>query len=370
MDFNFKNNTDFLNLLKAKENQILERTTDEIQESEGFKAIRAGLKSMIKNNAFNGARLILFKEDDIIKLRLENLGDFNQLFSSDDFTYHQKLELNGSLNTISKERVELIKDGNKARKEYSEISKNNYVVFLLLKNNLNYFIKGDDESESIFFSLEDLNRFNERKSINEINEVLTEYQISLEKNQNHYKKFFIELSHLKSLHTDLGSTSELKEFIKHNCHLVRNKPENTFRDDLHNFLSFNLRVSQVKEFLLDNKKRLDIYLYDEFGEVYLVEVKWVGISVHQDGKKIATRGFEAKDITPDAINQTLNYLDELDKMKQNIVRAYLVVFDARKENLPDTGDNFDSSKLDAIQQRHYPKFMKIKDLRVINYHPS
>ena len=370
MDFNFENNADFLNLLKVKENQILEKTSDDIQESEGFKAIRAGLKSMLKNNPFNGARLILFNEEEIFKLKLENVGDFNQLFSSEDFTYHQKLELNGSLDIISKERVELPKDSNNARKTYSELSKEKYVVFFLLNNSVNYFIKGEDESESIFFSLEDLNRFNERKSINHIKEVLVDYQTSLEKNQNHYKKFFIELSHLKSLYVDLKSPIGLKDFIKDYCHLVRNKPENTFRDDLHNFLKSNLRVSQVKEFLLDNKKRLDIYLYDEFGEVYLVEVKWVGVSIHQDGKKIATRGFEAKDINPDAINQTLNYLDELHKMKQNIMRAYLVVFDARKEDLPDTGDNFDDSKLNETQRFHYSKFEKLKDLRVKNYHPS
>lgn len=370
MDFNFENNANFLNILKAKENQILDRTSDDIQDSEGFKAIRAGLKSMIKNNAFNGARLILFKEEELVKLKLEDIGDFNQLYASDDFTYHQKLELNGSLITISKERFELIKDSNKARKDYSEMSKSDYVVFLLLKDSLNYFIKGDDESESIFFSLDDLNKFNERKSISKINEVLIEYQNSLNTNQNHYKKFFIELSHLKSLHSDSKPTSDVKDFIKDNCHLVRNKPENTFRDDLHNFLNLNLKVSQVKEFLLDSKKRLDIYLYDEFGEVYLVEVKWVGISIHQDGKKIATKGFEATDINPNAIHQTLNYLDELYKMKQNIIRAYLVVFDARKEDLPDTGDNFDVSKLDGIQKLHYPKFLKIKDLRVKNYHPS
>jgi len=68
--------------------------------------------------------------------------------------------------------------------------------------------------------------------------------------------------------------------------------------------------------------------------------------------------------------QALDYLEELDNKGENIVRAYLVVFDARKDDLKDTGDNFDDSKLTPIQQKHFRKFEKIKDLRVKNTHPS
>jgi hypothetical protein len=63
-------------------------------------------------------------------------------------------------------------------------------------------------------------------------------------------------------------------------------------------------------------------------------------------------------------------LEELDNKRENIVRAYLVVFDARKEDLPDTVENFDKSKLNEIQLKQYRKFEKIKDLRVKNFHPS
>ncbi len=368
MDFNFENNTDFLNLLKAKENQILDRTTDEIQESEGFKIVFAGLKSMLKSNAFNGAKLILISEPEISNVTLEGINSFNDLFASADFAYNHIISIDRKISVTSKERKELPKDSNDARKYFSELSKKGDVVFLLIKNKVNYFIKGIDKSESPFFSLADVNKYNEKRDISEINEVLEQYQESL-RDRKHYCKFFIELSHIKSLHKDLMSTDEEKKFISDYKHILRNKPEDTFREDLRQFLSFNLKVSQVKEFLLENMRRLDIYLYDEYGEIYLIEVKWVGQSVHQTGKKLGTT-YDSKDITPNAFVQALDYLEELDNKGENIVRAYLIVFDARKETLDDTGKGFDNTSLSPIQTKHFRKFEKIKDLRVSNIHPS
>lgn len=367
MDFNFEN-TDFLNLIKNKENQILDRTTDEIQESEGFKIVFAGLKSMVQNNAFNGAKVILIKETEIINVNIDEINDFNNLFADAQFSYNQLITVDTKISITSVERCELPKESNEARGYYSNISKQGNVVFLLIKYKVNYFIKGVDKSESLFFSLADVNKYNERKDISQINDVLQQYQESL-KDRKNYCKFFIELSHLKSLHKDLSSTDEEKKFISDYKHLLRNKPEDTFRDDLRQFLSFNLKVSQVKEFLLENMRRLDIYLYDDFGEIYLIEVKWVGQSVHQNGKKLGTV-YEAKNIAPDAFYQTLDYLEELDNKGQNIVRAFLVVFDARKYDLDDTGKDFDESILTNIRKKHYRKFEKVQDLRVKNFHPS
>ncbi|MFY7845939.1 MAG: hypothetical protein ACOVQV_12525, partial [Chryseobacterium gambrini] len=207
-----------------------------------------------------------------------------------------------------------------------------------------------------------------KKDISQINDVLIQYQESL-RDRKFYCKFFIGLSHLKSLHKDLNEPNDEKTFISNYKHLLRNKPENTFRDDLRQFLSFNLKISQVKEFILENMRRLDIYLYDEYGEIYLIEVKWVGQSVHNAGKKIGT-SYDSNDINPDAFVQALDYLEELDNKGENIVRAYLVVFDARKDNLDDTGKDFDSSVLTPTQTKYYRKFEKIKDLRVRNFHPS
>ncbi|WP_316795208.1 hypothetical protein [Pedobacter agri] len=369
MDFNFKDNQKFLNLLKSKEKEILEKTSDNIQDSDGFKIVFAGLKSMLKNNDFHGSKLICIAEDDILAVQIEEISAFDDLFANKDFTYHHRVVLDRELKFLEGERVKLPEDSNYARKTFSELSaQGNMVVFLLLKGKINYFIKGKDKSESLFFSLADVNNYNKKKEISEINEVLAQYQEQL-KDRKNYCKFFIELSHLKSLHVDLKSTQELYDFTTENKDVLRNKPEDTFRDDLREFLKFNLRISQIKEYLLENMQRLDIYIYDDFGEVYLIEVKWVGRSIHRNGKKIGT-AFGEKDINPDAFKQTLNYLDLLAQKGQNIVRAYLVVFDARKDDLQDTGSNLNHQILSLVEKRQLRKFEKMKDLRVRNIHPS
>ncbi len=369
MNFDFGNNPDFLNLIKTKENQILDRTRDEIQESEGFKIIFANLKSMLRENAFNGVKLIMIKESEIMNITLnDNIRDFNELFSEKNFVYNQIISIDKDINIILAEREELPSNSSEARQYFSGLSKDGNIAFLLLQNKINYFIKGSDKSESPFFSLADVKKYNEKKDISQINDVLSQYQENL-KDRKTYCKFFIELSHLKSLHLDLMPKIEEKTFINDFKHLLRNKPEDTFREDLRQFLSYNLKVSQVKEFLLENMQRLDIYLYDEYGEIYLIEVKWVGESVHQNGKKIGTK-FNSKNIDPNAFLQTLNYLELLYNKGENIVRAYLIVFDARKTNLDDTGKNFDTTSLTETQFINYRKFEKIRDLRVINFHPS
>lgn len=361
-------NKEFSNFLKRKKRKILEKTTDNIQESNGFKTLYAGLKSMISNNAYKGQRIISIAEDDIVNIKFENIPDFNDLFASDEFTYYQKLTLDSSLNFIDYERTRIPDDSGEVRRNLAELSTKGNVIFVLLHDKINYFIKGIDKTESIFFTLSDMNRFNEKKNISQIEEVISIYQKELYERRN-YSKFFIELSHLKSLRIDLSSIDNERDFIIKYKHLLRNKPEDSFRDDLRDFLKFHLKVHQVKEYLLENLKRLDIYLYDEFGEIYLIEVKWVGLSVHQEGKKLGT-SYKDSDINPKAFIQALDYLEELDSNGQNIVRAYLAVFDGRKENLVDTGNNFDKSILNAVQLKNYNKLCKLKDIRVINKHPN
>lgn len=369
MDFNFKENKDFLNLLKSKEQEIREETSDNIKESDGFKIVFSGLKSMLKNNDFHGSKLICITEKHLLAIQIEEISAFDDLFADTNFSYNQKVLLDNQLRVISGERLRLPDDSNEAREEFSQLSeREKMVVFLLIKGKINYFIKGKDKSESLFFSLADVNKYNKKKEISEINEVLEQYEEQL-KDRKSYCKFFIELSHLKSLHVDLKSTLSVANFISENKHILRNKPEDTFRDDLRKFLEFNLRISQIKEYMLENFQRLDIYLYDDFGEAYLIEVKWVGRSIHQDGKRLGT-SYAEKDINPDAFEQTLTYLDLLALKGHNIVRAYLIVFDARKDDLPDTGANLDALRLKDNQKRQLRKLQKVKDLRVKNIHPS
>jgi len=369
MDLNFKDNKGFQKLIKDKQAQILDKANDGIQESDGFKIIFANLKTMLADNAFASSKVIRISEASLLQTTLESIGRTpNELFADHQFKTNQIIDIDNTLNIISAERQRLPDDSNAARHQFAEMSRQGNVVFFLIENKINYFIQGSDKSESLFFSLEDVRRYNEKKEINRIDEVFSSYQQNLLERDT-YCKFFIELSHLKSLRNDLGSTLEEKKFVGANKHLLRNRPEDTFRNDLKKFLELNLKIASVKEFLLENLQRLDIYLYDEYGEIYLIEVKWVGQSIHQTGKKLGT-SFSQKDIDPNAFIQTLDYLKLLHVNGRNIVKAYLVVFDARKENLPDTGKDFDSSILTSEQEPHFRKFEKAADFRVVNIHPS
>jgi len=370
MDFNFKDNIDFKSLLKTKQYLILNQTTNEVIESQNYKLLFANIKSLIKNNAFKGSKVILIKNELLTFINSLESEAINKLFSSILFATSDILEVNEKFHIIDNVKEELPQKTHEARKFFLQLSNSGYLVFHLLETYVNTFINGDEFPESLFLSLAEKKRHILKKDISQLGEAFEQYREKL-KDQPVYCKFFIPKSHLASYHKDSSSTEGLKKFIINNAHILNNKCEDKFREDLRIFLKENLFISViVKEYILESKKRLDIFLVDDYGEnFYLIEVKWVGESINPSGKKVAT-SFKKKDINPNAFFQTLNYLDELDRKGENIVRAYLVVFDARKEELGDTGKDFDDSFLTDTQTKHYRKFEKIKDLRVKNLHPS
>ena len=95
----------------------------------------------------------------------------------------------------------------------------------------------------------------------------------------------------------------------------------------------------------------------------------MGISIHPLGQKIGT-SYQAEDINPNAVIQTVDYIRQLNNENKNIKLAYLAVFDARYEDLPDTVEVFDEKLLIEDLGKYYPRFKKIADFRVINQHPS
>ncbi|MBP1615733.1 MAG: hypothetical protein H6Q13_3181, partial [Bacteroidetes bacterium] len=191
------------------------------------------------------------------------------------------------------------------------------------------------------------------------------------KSRDVYNKFFVSKSHLLSLKTDMGSQLDDKKYIYDNKQLLENKPEDKFREDLRFFLSEKLKANFLsKEYILENFKRLDIFILDESGyELYLIEVKWVGISINPSGKKTGT-SYSERDIVPNAVKQTVGYLRQLFDEQKNIKLGYLAVFDARKEDLPDTGNSINNLCFENEDAIHFRKFRKIADFRVLNEHPA
>ncbi|MBK7957214.1 MAG: hypothetical protein IPK03_03350 [Bacteroidetes bacterium] len=173
--------------------------------------------------------------------------------------------------------------------------------------------------------------------------------------------------HLKNAQT---INSDQSTFLDENSQLLENKPEDRFRESLRAFLVENMRNDILfgKEYILESLKRLDINIFDDYGDLYFIEVKWVGLSVHSEGNKIGTK-YDHDDINPAAINQSLKYIRELVEKDQTIKIGYLAVFDAREQDLKDTFTNFDLSSIDNENQKYYTNFKKI-GFRVKTFTPN
>ncbi|WP_281310746.1 hypothetical protein [Flavobacterium flavigenum] len=360
-------------LIREKKEQIYKRTGDDFSENDNFKKLLVVLHSYRNNNIFQKEyKTILIKKIEIENLSTDIAVKVDLCLKGIDAVASNHLVIDRNAYLISSENS-TYSNGTEARKTYLELSKD-YCVFFINPSGIHYFIDGIDVGDTIFFTPQDYDRFSELKDVNKIIEVLDEYRKNLEL-RDVYRKFFVLNTGKRALHQHLakGSATEksYEDFLLKNQQLLNNVPEDIFREDLRLFLKTKLNAKVLgKELVLENFKRLDIFIYDEYGDLYFLEVKWVGISIHRTGQKITTE-YTASDINPNAVIQTLGYLKELNEKKERIKMGYLAVFDARKNNVTatDTVAHFDDSVLAVDLQPYYRRFFKIPDFKVINKHP-
>ncbi len=373
MNFNFKTDKDFLSILLQKRAAIIAKTSIDIREINQFKELHASLITYVKNNNFNDFKAILIEKEEIKNLPSDFYLALERQLNLEDSVVSNFIYLNRDLAIIKKERnFSYNSDSETARKHYRTLSLK-YIVFLLQpEHNVSLFIDGEDYIQGIFLTPKDIQSYIAKKSIADLPLLLDEYRLHLKKRDT-YSKFFISKSHLKSLRHDLQSDLAEDKFIHEYRHLLENTPEDRFREDLRYFLQSRLKANLLaKEYILQNFRRLDIFIIDESGfELYLVEVKWVGECISNDGKRISNTSFDEKDICPAAVIQSVKYIHQLALEKKNIKLGFLVVFDARKnQNLNDTCNNFNQSILDEDDKKYFSRFKKIPDFKVENLHPS
>ena len=131
-----------------------------------------------------------------------------------------------------------------------------------------------------------------------------------------------------------------------------------------------MKVFVYREVVLENLERLDIELMDEGGnDLYFIEIKWVGESIGPQGDSIGTSYNASPRINPDAVKQVLNYIRELLNENKNFKIGYLAVFDARKNDLPDTGEGISENDVPKDLIEYFPRFIKLPDFRVKNINP-
>lgn len=371
MKTRFSQNANFKDLLKRNQYAIVEAALNGLESTDKFKLMLSLIKAMCDKYQNNGFIYIVISEEDLQNLTNDADNAIEQLFINPSFIQHRHVVIDSNFN-IKDVNDECLNNNNETRRLFTEMSKGGVIVFMLSPEGIiNYFVNGRDGGDSIFYESSTLHSFIRKQPISELQNVLEEYRKRL-KIRGVYSKFFVEKSHLKSLRTDIGSELSEDQFIEANKQLLRNSPEDCFRDDLRMFLKEKLKVFFVqKEFMLESLKRLDIAMIDEDGEgLYFIEVKWVGTSVHHLGKKIGTTYNAKPDIVPNAFKQSVAYITELLAEEKDFKLGYLAVFDARDEELPDTGKGM---SIDQIPEEHRPAYyrhIKLDDFRVVNEHPN
>jgi hypothetical protein len=128
---------------------------------------------------------------------------------------------------------------------------------------------------------------------------------------------------------------------------LTNKPEAIMRRSLARHLRSTLRghelVETREEQNVDESHPVDIKVtWSLSNRLALIEVKWLGDSVNEDGTASQTRYRDAR--AREGAQQLSDYLDaNIARAPQHVTQGYLVVFDARRRGLRQPGEGISES---------------------------
>lgn len=368
----FSDNATFTNLLSEKRQEILQRMSDGVQETAQFKRLHSLLSECRRKNREVDFRLVIISKADLSKLSNDADVRVGELFKNPRFLANRTVHVDSELAISSSNNDHFPNGNNEARRFFASLSstKDALVVFHIAPDAIvNYFIDGKDFGDGVFYTLAAQSDYEQLKPIDCLAEVLDEYRIRL-MHQDTYLKFFVPKAGLCALRTLSQSTEDQVAFIDSHKHMLHNKPEFLFHEDMRNYIKQHMRAVVSREVVLEDLDKLDIELTDERGEdLHFIEIKWVGESISADGGRVGTEYKASPRIKPDAVKQVVGYIAKLQKEKQNVKFGYLAVFDARKDDLPDTGYGITEADVPEEFREHYPRFVKLKDFRVKNINP-
>ncbi len=366
----FSDNPQFKGYLAGKKQDIYQRTNDGVQETEPFQRLLSILAQCRRKVEEQDFRLILISKEDLSRLCFDADTKAMNLFRNATFLTNRTVLVDSDL-TIRNSNNDSFPDGdNDARRYFASLATDDMVVFHVAPNAMvHFFIDGNDYGDGIFYTRDSLTRYEELRTIEQLREVLDEYRIELT-HQNTYLKFFVTKSALRAFHALACPEKDERTFLENHKHLLNNKPEELFREDIRNYIKNHMKIVVTREVTLENLDRLDIELTDEDGQdLYFIEIKWVGESIGPGGDNPGTEFKAQPRIKPDAVKQVVDYIDELLREDKNVKIGYLAVFDARKEDLEDTGTGISESDVPENLRKHFHRFVKLPDFRVKNINP-
>ena len=197
-------------------------------------------------------------------------------------------------------------------------SETNYVFFFGV-NGITRFSNGNEMDDvNIFYTPEEFSLYSMKKDISHIEEVINEYA----------SKHIVKPINSTIFFANEAELNQLKpEF--HKMNILRNRPEDLMQDHLYEYLQEHMKGTFSKENELDcSKRRADIY-FDNRGDFYFIEIKWLGCSVNDKGNDI-TKFTDTR--ARDGVIQALEYIAELTETTEKSLRCgYLLIFDARDD---------------------------------------
>jgi hypothetical protein len=364
-------NAAFRNEILGVKERVEQQASEPLLETIPFKLFRSLIISEMAKSPDVDMKSISISKTDFNQLSEDLDEQVKALFASDAFIKNRHIVVDSQLKITAVNNEEFAQDSSQAIQMYCESSRDGKLIFLLSHDNtLSYFINGNNYG-ALFATANDLALYKRKKTVDELDQVFEDYRNYHITDSNNYQKFFVSLTELRSLHKDLKSTLSENDFIDANKQLVKNKPESYFRDDLLSYLQGEMRARVSKEFTLNDDDRIDILVQDEAGlGIYFIEVKWVGTSIHHSGKQIGSTFNPVPKVVPEGYQQTIKYIKKLTDLSYKVKLGYLVVFDARKEDVPgDSADGRNSDMLEAAYKDYERQFRKVPDFRVLNKKP-
>lgn len=279
-------------------------------------------------------------------------SDFKSKVLNEVCKGYNKLVLSNTLDIISANST-TYSSTPEAISAYKDLSYDNFVFFF--GDKLETFVNGNMDHLNTFYCDADLQRYKEKFTIEQLQEVLDLYANTYLVRQDEYSRFF----------ENKGILDKLPD--NNNYYILRNKPEKFMRDHLRYFLNENMQARfQIEVELPKSKRELDLST-EVNGKFYFIEIKWLGKSINDISTDISKTVY-GDNRARQGVKQTLEYIEELTKSTTNNVQCgHLVIFDARliKTSIDYKNYNFLDDNL-----KSYLDYLNIYDkLYLNNTHP-
>lgn len=343
--------TDFFSYEKVS--QIIEAQKDIVENDRNYQLLYKGFLHKIWDSRIEHKILfcIVISPENVANLQFENLKD-NLDKAVKSTAVANLIKINNFGNLIEKQYLE--GDTVTIKEKLVQISLNNY-VFFFGEEGITRFINGRAiDEKNIFYSPLDQMTYNKKKDISQISEVMDEYARKYVTQQVNYMSFFADNSTLRQIDANL---------IHRN--ILKNKPEHFMRDQLIIYLTDHMKYTFTREPELGQSKReLDIY-FDVRGELFFIEIKWLGVSINAEGTGLSTEYADSR--ARSGVTQTLEYIEELmNSSEKGLRHGYLAIYDARdvkndidfkeyvfvREELKKYMQNFSILKIIPLEKKH------------------